>query len=48
MEVKNNHAHHNTKNFEQIHWNQLFFGVYGLPVMLSISRLTTSKNIDEI
>ena len=36
---------HNTNNFEQIHWNQLFCGMYGLVVMLSFS---TSKNIDEI
>ena len=39
---------HNTKNFEQIHWNQLFCGMCGLAVMLSIPRLTTSKNIDEM
>ena len=38
----------NTKNFEQIHWNQIFCWMYGLAMMLSISRLTTSKNIDEI
>ena len=46
MEVKNNHARV-TKNFEQIHRNQLFCGMYGLAVMLSISTWTTSKNIDE-
>ena len=33
---------------EQIHWNQLFCGMYGLAVMLSFSTRTTSKNIDEI
>ena len=36
------------KEFEQIHWNQLFCGIYGLAVMLSISTWTTSTNIDEI
>ena len=30
---------HNAKNFEQTHWNQLFFGMYGLAVILSISSL---------
>ena len=30
---------YNTKNFEQIHWNQLFCGMYGLAVMLTISTL---------
>ena len=39
---------HNSKNFEQIHWNQIFCRMYGLAVMLSISRLTTSKTINKI
>ena len=38
---------HNTKNLEQIHWKQFFCGIYGLAEMLSISKLTTSKDIDE-
>ena len=33
---------------EKIHWNQLFCGMYDLAVMLSITRQTNSKNIDEI
>ena len=36
------------KNLEQIHQNQLICGMYGLAAKLSISSLTTSKNIDEI
>ena len=39
---------HNSKNFEQIHWNQLFCRMYGLAVMLSISTRTTSKTINKI
>ena len=45
MVVKNNHA---LVTNEQIHWNQLFFEMYGLAVVLTIPKLTTSKNIDEI
>ena len=44
MVVKNNHA---LVTNEQIHWNQLFFEMYGLAVVLTIPKLTTSKNIDE-
>ena len=39
---------YNRNNFEQIHWNKLFCGMYGLAVMLSIPRQTTSRNINEI
>ena len=49
MKVKNNHAHVTTqKILNKIHWNKLFCGMYGLAMMVSIPRLTTSKNIDEI
>ena len=49
MEVKKKlRPYHNPKNFEQIHWNQPFRGMYGLAVVLSISTPTTSRNIDEI
>ena len=49
MQVENNYAHVTTqREFEQIHWNQVFCEVYGLAVMLSISKLTASKSIDEI
>ena len=36
------------KNFEQIHWSKLFCKMYGLPVMLSISTWTNSKNINKM
>ena len=39
---------HNIKMCEQIHQNQHFSGIYGLAVILSIPRLTTSTNVDEI
>ena len=49
MEVKNDYAHVTTQNnlnkFIEINFS---FQMYGLAVMLSIPRLTTSKNIDEI
>ena len=48
-EVKNDHAHVTTQRilskFIEINFS---VGMYGLAVMLSIPRLTTSKNIDEI
>ena len=39
---------YNTKFFEQSQWNKTFCRMYGLAVMLSISRRTTIKNIDKI
>ena len=39
---------YNTKNFEQSHWDKIFYRMYGLAVMLFISRWTTTTNIDKI
>ena len=50
-EIKPNHAYvtcYNTKNLEQIHWYKLFGGMYGLAVMMSISKQTTNKNIGKM
>ena len=50
MEVKNNYAHVTTQRTlnKFIEINFSVGCMYGLAVMLSISRLTTSKIIDEM
>ena len=50
MEVKNNYAHVTTQRTlnKFIEINFSVGCMYGLAVMLSISRLTTSKNIEEM
>ena len=51
MEVKTNHAHITTQRILKNSLKSIFqWDVWfaGLAAMLSISRLTTSKNIDEI